>query len=325
MIELARSGTSGRTGQSALVAPRSRSGNILRILNKYKYLYLLGIPGLLNIFVFHWIPIPGIVIAFQKFSVVKGIFGSPWVGLANFERLFASPDVWIYVRNTLTLSFLSIIFLFPAPIILALLLNEVSNHFFKRSLQTIYYLPHFLSMVIVVSLTYFFLSAEVGLINKAIVALGGQKIPFLFKPEFFYPLILFQNFWKEVGWGTIIYLAAIAGVNPELYEAAMVDGAGKLARIIHITIPSIMPTVVILLVLSLGGILSSNLEQMWLMQNPLNIEVSEVIDTFIYKAGVRAGDFSYTAAVGLTKSLVALVLIIFANWLARKAGQEGLW
>ncbi len=325
MIELARSGTSGRTGQSALVAPRSRSGNILRILNKYKYLYLLGIPGLLNIFVFHWIPIPGIVIAFQKFSVVKGIFGSPWVGLANFERLFASPDVWIYVRNTLTLSFLSIIFLFPAPIILALLLNEVSNHFFKRSLQTIYYLPHFLSMVIVVSLTYFFLSAEVGLINKAIVALGGRKIPFLFQPEFFYPLILFQNFWKEVGWGTIIYLAAIAGVNPELYEAAMVDGAGKLARIIHITIPSIMPTVVILLVLSLGGILSSNLEQMWLMQNPLNIEVSEVIDTFIYKAGVRAGDFSYTAAVGLTKSLVALVLIIFANWLARKAGQEGLW
>lgn len=308
-----------------MAVSRSRSGNVLRILNKYKYLYLLGIPGLLNIFVFHWIPIPGIVIAFQKFSVIKGIFGSPWVGLANFERLFASPDVWIYVRNTLTLSLLSIIFLFPAPIILALLLNEVRNHFFKRSLQTIYYLPHFLSMVIVVSLTYFFLSAEVGLINKAIVALGGRKIPFLFKPEFFYPLILFQNFWKEVGWGTIIYLAAIAGVNPELYEAAMVDGAGKLARIIHITIPSIMPTVVILLVLSLGGILSSNLEQMWLMQNPLNINVSEVIDTFIYKAGVRAGDFSYTAAVGLTKSLVALVLIIFANWLARKAGQEGLW
>lgn len=303
----------------------SRKRSFWQTLAKYKYLYLLGIPGLLNILIFHWIPIPGIVIAFQKFSVAKGLFGSPWVGLANFERLFASPDVWIYVRNTLTLSFLSIIFLFPAPIILALLLNEVRNHFFKRSLQTIYYLPHFLSMVIVVSLTYFFLSAEVGLVNKAIVALGGTKKAFLFDPNLFYPLILFQNFWKEVGWGTIIYLAAIAGVNPELYEAAMVDGAGKLQRIIHVTIPSIMPTVVVLLVLSMGSILSTNLEQMWLMQNPLNIDVSEVIDTFIYKAGVRAGDFSYTAAVGLTKSLVALVMVIFANWLARKAGQEGLW
>ncbi len=325
MIELARSGVKEAAGRRPSVLPASRVARALRTLNKYKYLYLLGIPGLLNIFVFHWIPIPGIVIAFQKFSVAKGIFGSPWVGLANFERLFTSPDVWIYVRNTLTLSLLGIIFLFPAPIILALLLNEVRSTFFKRSLQTIYYLPHFLSMVIVVSLTYFFLSAEVGLINKAIVALGGTKIPFLFKPELFYPLILFQNFWKEVGWGTIIYLAAIAGVNPELYEAAVVDGAGKLARILHITIPSIMPTVVILLVLSLGGILSSNLEQMWLMQNPLNIDVSEVIDTFVYKAGVRAGNFSYTAAVGLTKSLVALVLIVFANWLARKSGQEGLW
>lgn len=303
----------------------SRQRSIWKTLAKYKYLYLLGIPGLLNILIFHWVPIPGIIIAFQKFSVAKGLFGSPWVGLANFERLFASPDVWIYVRNTLTLSFLSIIFLFPAPIVLALLLNEVRNQFFKRSLQTVYYLPHFLSMVIVVSLTYFFLSAEVGLVNKLIVALGGTKKAFLFDPNLFYPLILFQNFWKEVGWGTIIYLAAIAGVNPELYEAAMVDGAGKFQRIIHITIPSIMPTVVVLLVLSMGGILSSNLEQMWLMQNPLNIDVSEVIDTYIYKAGVRAGDFSYTAAVGLTKSLVALALVIFANWTARKAGQEGLW
>lgn len=321
MMELARL----RAGQKAEARAPSRKRSFWQTLGKYKYLYLLGLPGLLNILIFHWIPIPGIVIAFQKFSVVRGIFGSPWVGLANFERLFASPDVWIYIRNTLTLSALSIIFLFPAPIILALLLNEVRSHFFKRSLQTIYYLPHFLSMVIVVSLTYFFLSAEVGLINKAIVALGGEKQAFLFNPNLFYPLILFQNFWKEVGWGTIIYLAAIAGVNPELYEAAMVDGAGKLQRIIHITIPGIMPTVVVLLVLSMGGILSTNLEQMWLMQNPLNIDVSEVIDTFIYKAGVRAGDFSYTAAVGLTKSLVALALVIFANGLARKAGQEGLW
>jgi len=304
---------------------RLRKKSLFRELARYKYLYLLGLPGMIFMLVFNYGPMPGIIIAFQDFSFAKGFTGSEWVGFANFARLLRSPDFWQIFRNSLVISLLSIIFLFPAPIILALMLNEVRSQAYKRFLQTVYYLPHFLSWVIVVSLTYFFLSTEVGLVNKSIVELGGTKIPFMLKEEYFYPIILFQSLWKEVGWGTIIYLAAMAGVNPTLYEAATVDGAGKFAQIRYVTLPSITPTILILFILSLGSLLSTNFEQLWLMQNPLVNDLGEVIDTYVFKVGVRGGDFSYSTAVGIFKSVIGLVLIVLANRWARKHGHEGVW
>ena len=304
---------------------RAKGRHILRDLWRYRFLYLLALPGLLFMVVFRYIPMPGIIIAFQDFSVAKGFLRSPWLGLENFTRLFSSPDFWVILRNTLTISALGLVFLFPAPIVLALLLNELKSQPFKRGLQTVYYLPHFLSWVIVVSLTYFFLSTEVGVINKAILALGGTKIPFLLDSQYFYPMLIVQGLWKGVGWGTIIYLAAMAGLDPALYEAAQIDGAGKWAQIRHVTIPGIMPTVRILFILNMGGLLSTNFEQVWLMQNAMILDVAEVIDTYVYRTGVTMGQFSYTTAVGLFKSVIGLILILSANWFAKRNGEEGVW
>jgi putative aldouronate transport system permease protein len=295
------------------------------ILWEYRYLYLLAVPGLLVILIFQYGPMPGIAIAFQDFSPSRGLAGSEWVGFQHFQRLLNDPKFWQIFRNSIVLSLIGIVFLFPAPIILALLINEVTNQFFKRTLQTIYYLPHFLSWVIVASLTYLMLSTEIGLVNKAIVQAGGQKIPFLLREELFYPTIVIQSIWKEVGWGTIIYLAAIAGVSPTLYEAARVDGANKLQQIWYITLPGIMPTITILFILNVGALLSNNFEQVWLMQNALNLRISEVIDTYVYKTGVQGGQFSYTTAVGLFKSVIGFGLIMSANWYANKRGYEGIW
>lgn len=306
------------------VQRRSGTGR-LKTMVRYKYLYLLGLPGMLFMLVFSYAPMPGIVLAFENFDFVRGITGSPWVGFANFQTLLASPDFWQIFRNSLLISVAGLVFLFPAPIILALLLNELRAQIYKRVLQTIYYLPHFLSWVIVISLTYFLLSTDQGLFNKITVALGGQPSSFMLHDQYFYPIILIQQVWKEIGWSSIIYLAAIAGVNPSLYEAAEVDGAGRLAKMRHVTVPSIVPVIVILFILSLGALLSANFEQIYLMQNPLNLNVSEVIDTFAFKTGVQQGDFSYATAVGLFKSVIAMALVLAVNWLVKKRGQEGVF
>jgi putative aldouronate transport system permease protein len=297
----------------------------LREVAKHKYLFLLGLPGMLYFIVFKYFPMYGILVAFQDYSPITGFAASEWVGFEHFQRLFEESDFWLIFRNSLVISVLSIVFLFPAPIFLALLLNEVQSQVFKRTTQTIIYFPHFLSWVVVVSLSFLLLSSEQGLINKLIAFFGGERVSFLMRQDYFYPIILLQGLWKDVGWGTIIYLAAIAGVNPSLYEAAKLDGANKLKQILHVTIPSITPTILILFILSLGSLLEVNFEQLWLMQNPLVTDIAEVFDTYVYKVGVRGGEFSYSTAVGIFKSVIGLVLILLANRWANRKGHEGVW
>ncbi|WP_238392271.1 ABC transporter permease [Paenibacillus antri] len=310
---------------TSTVPVKPQSFGTWKRLYQYRYLYLLGVPGIVFFLIFKYIPMGGIAIAFQNYSPIRGMMGSDWVGFAHFARLFGEPDFWMIFRNTLVLSMLGIIFLFPAPILLALVLNEVRSKVYKRTVQTIIYLPHFISWVVIVSLTFVFLSTEVGLLNKLLVALGFDKVRFMMEEDYFYPIVLLQGLWKDVGWNTIIYLAAIAGVNPSLYEAAEIDGAGRFSKVWNVTVPSIVPTVIILFILGLGNILEVNFEQLWLMQNPLVLNVSEVFDTYVYKVGIQGGQFSYSTAVGIFKSFVGLALIVGANYWIRKKGYEGIW
>lgn len=297
----------------------------MKQLVRYKYLYLLGLPGILYFLVFRYSPMYGLLIAFQDYNPFLGITGSEWVGLAHFRELITDAEFYRLFRNSFVISFLVYIFIFPAPIILALMLNELRSQLYRRIVQTVIYLPHFISWVIIFSLTYLLLSSEQGLLNKVIANVGGERIAFLLESTYFYPIVVVQYMWKEVGWGTIIYLAAIAGVDPQLYESAKIDGAGKWKQIWHVTIPSITPTIIILFLLNLGNLLDVNFEQLWLLQNPLNNHLSEVFDTYVYKRGVQGAEFSYSTAVGMFKSLIGLVLILGANYAAKKRGHEGLF
>ncbi|MHA6482145.1 ABC transporter permease [Paenibacillus sp. strain BS8-2] len=229
------------------------------------------------------------------------------------------------LRNTLTISVLNLIFFFPAPIVLALMLNEVRAEAFKKVTQTIIYLPHFLSWVIVVSFTFLFFSFDIGILNKALNVMGFEEISILSEPQYFYGLLIGQSIWKEVGWGTIIFLAAIAGVDQQLYEAATVDGAGRIRKIWHVTLPAIRSTIVILMILKLGDLLDVGFEQILLMLNPMVQNVGEVFDTYVYQQGILSGNFSYSIAVGLFKSVAGLILVVGGNYLAKKAGEEGLY
>nr|WP_062496861.1 ABC transporter permease subunit [Paenibacillus sp. 32O-W] len=291
-----------------------------------RYLYLLILPGVLFFLVYRYIPMLGIVIAFQNFSPFLGFRGSEWVGLQHFRTIFADPEVVRVIWNTLYLSFLQIVFAFPAPIILALLLNELRSELYKRLIQTIVYMPHFLSWVIVVGIFVIFLRGD-GLVNNFLQTVLGmeQSVGFLTNPDFFRPLIVLQVIWKEIGWGTIIFLAALAGVNPELYEAATVDGANRWRKMWHITLPAIRTVIVILFILRLGSVLDSGFEQIFLMLNSFNREIGEVLDTYVYYKGIQQTDYSFATAVGLFKSIVGLVLIVGANYLAKRFGQEGVY
>ncbi|ANE48519.1 hypothetical protein SY83_22050 [Paenibacillus swuensis] len=301
-----------------------RKPSVLREIAQHKYLYLLGLPGMLCFIIFKYLPLPGIMIAFQDYSVYKGILQSEWVGLQHFITLFKDPDFFMLFRNTITISLLHIL-MFPAPIVLALLLNELKNATVKRWIQTFVYVPHFVSWVIVISLTYIFLSKETGILNNLIHTWGGERIELLFNGKAFYPLVILQEQWKNIGWGSIIYLAAIAGVDPALYESAKMDGAGRLRQIWSVTLPSIIPTVIIMFILALGHTLDTNFEQIYLMQNPINSEYSEVFETYVYKQGIREGEFSYTAAVGIFKSTIGLILVLGSNYLVRRRGHEGIY
>ena len=292
---------------------------------KGRYMYAFVLPGLLYFLIYKYVPLIGAVIAFKDYSVFRGFQNSPWVGWKHFERIFDNPEVIQVLINTLVLSFLQIAFAFPAPILLAVMLNEVRWEWLKRSLQSIVYLPHFLSWVVVVGLFTIFLRSE-GLINHMLGHwFGIDSIPFLQMPSLFKPLLVLEVIWKETGWSTIIFLAALAGVNPELYEAAVADGAGRLRRIWHITLPAIRGTVVILLILRLGTVLDNGFEQVFLMLNPYVMDVGNVLDTYVYYKGIEQSNFSFATAVGLFKSVVGLVLVVGANQLAKKFGGEGIY
>lgn len=294
-------------------------------LRRDKWLYLLLLPGLLYFLVFKYVPMWGVLLAFQNYQPFTGFLKSEWVGFEHFRLFFNNPEFFMLLRNTLLLSFYNLIFFFPAPIILALLLNEVRLSFFKRTIQTMIYVPHFISMVIVASLTYVFLTTEGGTVNELLFQYTGNKIQFLSDPSWFRPIIILQTIWKECGWGTIIFLAALSAVDVEQYEAATIDGANRWRQLWHITLPAIRSTIVILLILRMGSVLDNGFEQIYLMLNPLNRSVGEVFDTYVYAMGITQGAFSYSTAVGLFKSVVGVTLVLGTNWLAKKFGQSGLY
>lgn len=305
--------------------PQSKWSRIGKRLKRDKWLYVLLTPGLLYFIVFKYVPMWGVMLAFKNYQPFLGFMKSDWVGLDHFRMFFQNIEFTMLLRNTLVLSLYSLVFTFPAPIILALLLNEVRISWYKRSIQTLVYVPHFISMVIVASLTYIFLTTEGGTINEFIFQLTGRRIAFLTDPEWFRPLIILQTVWKECGWGTVIFLAALAGVDMEQYEAAIVDGANRWRQTWHITLPSIRSTVVILLILRMGSIMDNGFEQIYLMMNALNREVAEVFDTYVYTMGITQGAFSYSTAVGLFKSVIGVTLVLGTNWLAKKFGESGLY
>ncbi|MFI7442485.1 ABC transporter permease [Nonomuraea indica] len=296
-------------------------------LARYRWLYLMLLPGVAYFAIFKYLPMYGVTIAFQDFLPFLGYSGSPWVGFKHFEELFAGPDFGRLMFNTLFLALLHIVFVFPAPIIVALLLNELRINLLKRSVQSLIYIPHFLSWTIVASLTYILFAADFGLISGWIRELSGDtaKIDYMAQEEWFRPLIILQQLWKQTGWGTIIYLAALAGVDPNLYEAARMDGAGRFRQLWHVTLPAIRPTVVVMAILASGNLLDSGFEQIWLMTTSLNRSVADVFDTYVYYAGITQGAISYSTAVGLFKGVAGVILIFGSNWLAKRLGQRGLF
>jgi len=298
---------------------------LMRKLKKDKWLYVLLIPGVLYYLLFHIAPMWGIVIAFQNYSPFLGVSGSEWIGFKNFTDFFQNPDFVRLFVNTLVLSLLSIVFYFPAPILISLMLNEIRRELYKKVIQTFVYIPHFVSMVVVASITYILLNTEGGPINTLIMNFGGAKINFLGSVTWFRPLIIIQTIWKECGWGTIIFLAALSSVDAEQYEAAIVDGAGRFRQLWHITLPAIRSTIVILLIMRMGSVLSNGFEQIFLMTNSLNRTVADVFDTYVYTLGVTQGAFSYSTAVGLFKSLIGLILILSTDKIAKKCGESGLF
>jgi putative aldouronate transport system permease protein len=297
-----------------------------RTLWRYRWLYLMLIPGLAYFFVFKYVPMRGLQIAFQDFVPFLGYNGSEWVGFKHFVELFTGPDFGRLMYNTLYLALLNIIFVFPAPIIVALMLNELRINILKRSVQSLIYIPHFLSWTIVASLTYILFSVDYGVLAGWVhEILGGQKVDYVAQPEWFRPIIILQTLWKTTGWTTIIYLAALAGVNADLYEAARMDGAGRWRQLWHVTLPAIRPTIVVMAILMSGNLLDMSFEQIWLMTNNLNRGTADVFDTFVYYVGINQGAFSYATAVGLFKGVAGVLLIFGSNWLAKRLGQRGLF
>jgi len=311
--------------EALVVPPRKRRAGVRVHFTQFKWLYLLLVPGIIYFALFRYGPMGGAIIAFKDYVPFLGIADSPWVGFAHFEDFFASPDFPRLLANTLILALLSLVIAFPLTIVVALLLNELRLNILKRSVQTLIYIPHFLSWTVVASLTYLLFALDAGPLFHAINGLFGTDINFLTDPAWFRPIIVLQDIWKNTGWGTIIFLAALASVDQEQYEAAIIDGAGRFQRVWHITLPSIMPTVVVMLVLQMGQVLNTGFEQIYLMTNSLNRQVADVFDTYVYFMGITQGSYSYSTAVGLFKAVVGVILIFGANWLARRFNQTGIF
>jgi len=310
---------------SARNRPQRGLPQLLRDLRRDKWIYIILLPGLLYFLLFKYLPMGGVVIAFQDFHPFAGFMGSNWVGLKHFDRLFADPKFYMLLRNTIMLSLYNLLFGFPAPILLALMLNELRKQWFKRTIQTMVYVPHFMSWVVVVTMFFVIFESRGGLFQSWIASMGGKPFTIMMDSGWFRPMYALQVLWRDTGWGTVIYLAALAGISPELYEAARMDGAGRMRQIWHITLPGIRSTIVVLLILRLSDILDLSFEHIFLLINAMNREVADVFDTYVYRVGLTQGQFSYSTAVGLFKGLVGLLLVVVANWLAKKAGEEGIY
>ena len=295
-----------------------------KVLSKWQ-LYVLMLPAVLYTLLFSYKPMYGILIAFQDFRVRRGIWGSDWVGLANFERLFSSYWFPIILKNTLTLSTLGLIIGFPLPIILALLLNELKNEKYRTFVQTVSYMPHFISTVVMCSIITMFLSPTNGVINQIITFFGGEKLYFMQEASWFKWINEISGIWQGVGWSSIIYFASLSSVDSALLEAADIDGANRLQKIWYINLPEIIPTVVVMFILRCGSILSVGYEKVYLLQNDMNLTGSEIISTYVYKVGLEQSDFSFSTAVGLFNTVVNCVILITANWLSKKVTKSGLF
>ena len=311
---------------NSLTNIRPKTGSMfLNNLIKYKYFYAMLMPGLIYIIIFHYIPMAGLAIAFKNYKIFSGFWGSEWVGFENFQRLFTNDRFYRVLRNTFLISIYKISFGFPIPIIVAILVSEIKNLFFKRTVQTIMYLPHFFSWVVVSGLFFNLLSPNDGVINSVIKSFNGEPIFFLGSQEYFRSVLVGTDVWKETGWNAIIYIAALAGVPVELYEAGIIDGANRLQRILYISLPCILSTIIILFLLRLGNVLNAGFEQVLSMYNPAVYDVGDIIDTFTYRYGIIDLKFGFSTAVGLFKSFIACLLVLSANNLSKKVGQESLF
>ena len=296
-----------------------------RYIWKHKYLYLLLLPAVLYFFIFHYIPLDGIIISFKDYSFKKGILGSDWIGFENFIYMFKLNDFYRVFRNSFVLSFLRLIFEFPFPIIIALLLNEIKSRRFKKLTQTAIYLPHFISWAVIGGILVNFLSPTWGVVNNIIQSLGFEPIFFLGNPKYFRTTAVISSIWKEAGWGTIIYLAAITGIDMEQYEAATVDGANRWQRLIYITLPNIRTTIILMLILRMGSIMSNGFEQIYTLQNTQNLSVSEVFETYTYRVGLLGGRFSFATTVGLFASVISMIFLLTTNFISKKMGEETIF
>jgi len=307
-----------------LRSPRKRTSAWTSIRSEWD-LYLLLVPGICFLLLFKYTPMYGISIAFQDFNIFDGMAASPWVGFEHFERLFTSSDFSLVLRNTVIISLLKLVILFPLPIIVAILLNELKNMAFKRSIQTVIYLPHFLSWIIVSGLFIDLLSVHGGIVNKWLEQLGFAPIAFFMNNDYFRSVLVATAGWKETGWSTIVYLAAFSTIDPGLYEAARMDGASRFRQIWHITLPGIAPIIVLMFILRLGSLFEAGTEQILAMYNPTVYKVSDVIGTYVYRVGMGRQEYSFTTAVGLFESVIGFILVISGNYLSRKYLKRGIW
>lgn len=292
---------------------------------KHKELFLLLLPVIAYFVVFHYVPMYGVLIAFEDFLPRSGILGSEWVGLQNFQKMFSGLYFWPVFRNTLIISFLKLIVGFPMPIILALLLNEVSCGWFKKSVQTITYLPHFIGWVVLAGIVQQVLSPSTGVLNYVITALGGEPIFFMGSTKWFRPVVVLSSIWRNCGWDSIIYLAATSGIDPTMYEAANLDGATRFQKIWYVTLPGLIPTITIMLIFALGGVMNDDFDQLYNMLNAKVMSVGDVIGTYTYRVGLQQMNYSYATAVGLFKNVIALLLVSLSNLFSKKISGSSLW
>ncbi|MEK8130487.1 ABC transporter permease subunit [Paenibacillus filicis] len=306
--------------------PAGKRRSFLYFLRRDLYLYLFLLPALGFYLIFKYSPLYGEIIAFKDFQIMKGIWGSPWVGLKHFRALFSNPDFWQVFRNTMLLNLYKLLFVFPAPIVLALMLNEIRSHWFKRIIQNLLYLPHFISWVVLGGVVVAILSPSTGVINTILEQVFGIEPIYFMTHTGWWPVIFtLSSNWQGAGWGTILYLAAMANIDPQQYEAAKIDGASKLRQIWHVTLPGIRPTIAILLILQMGQITDIGFEQVYNLQNEAVFSVSDVISTYVYRMGLQAAQYSYSTAVGLFQGVIALILMLTVNKITKAMGEGGLW
>ncbi|CAM4161986.1 binding-protein-dependent transporters inner membrane component [Lederbergia lenta] len=308
------------------VSKKDKMKKVMKDIISQKQLQVMAILGVAWMIVFNYIPMYGLIIAFKEYSVIRTIAEAPWVGLMHFREFVQDDNFWIVIKNTLGISLIKLIIGFPLPIIFALLMNELTSLKFKKAVQTITYLPHFLSWVVLGGILTTWL-ADVGIMNDILIGLGisNERLNFLAEPDYFWGIVIISDIWKELGWSAIIYLAAIAGVSTELYEAATIDGANKFQRMWHVTLPAIRPTITILFILAVSGILNTNFDQILVLKNALNESASSVIDIYVYQVGIQNARYSYATAVGLLKSIIAFILLLSANKITKKLDGTSLF